>query len=234
MTPRPDIDQVRRRWAEIVVRASTHPPTRPVVEEAKALRCDGTCLVIGLPAAKPWLTDAANRRAGVIAAALAETFGGSWDVRAEPIAPARASQNPSEPRRAASPVPWSQGSARPRPVPAVPSRNDAHWSAARIPTSRDSERARRGLEKERLAASLHAAEDAERKAAETKKARERAARERKGPSSEELLARRAATEAYRAQQAESVNYARKLAAERARPVGGGSLPSGPNDWREQE
>jgi hypothetical protein len=55
-----------------------------------------------------------------------------------------------------------------------------------------------------------------------------------GPTSEQLQARRAATEAYHVQQAASVDYARKLAAERARPVGGGSLPSGPNDWREQE
>ena len=234
MTPRPDIYQVRRRWAEIVVRASTHPPTRPVVEEAKAVRCDGTCLVIGLPAAKPWLTDAANRRAGVIAAALAETFGVEWDVRAEPIAPGTASPSLSAPSRAAAAVPRSRATARPRPVPAPKSRNEVRRSASQGPTSRDSERERRDREKENLAALLRAAEDAERMAAEMTKARERAARRRRGPTSEQLQARRAATEAYHVQQAASVDYARKLAAERARPVGGGSLPSGPNDWREQE
>lgn len=95
MRTKPNIDDVRHRWGEVVATASSHPPTRPVIVEAQVVAVDSECLVLGFPSTKPWLVEAAARRAGVIESALARTFGCTWSVRSVCLSPEQSEPKPS-------------------------------------------------------------------------------------------------------------------------------------------
>jgi DNA polymerase-3 subunit gamma/tau len=60
--PATDIDEVLRRWPEIVAHLSRRPPLRPLMVECRPIQVEGSTVVLGFPEDKAFLRDVAERR----------------------------------------------------------------------------------------------------------------------------------------------------------------------------
>lgn len=56
------VEDVLRRWPEIVARLSRRPPLRPLIVECRPIQVDGATIVLGFPEEKAFLRDVAERR----------------------------------------------------------------------------------------------------------------------------------------------------------------------------
>lgn len=58
----PAIDEVLRRWPEIVAHLSQRPPLRPLMVECRPIQVEGPTIVLGFPEERAFLREAAERR----------------------------------------------------------------------------------------------------------------------------------------------------------------------------
>jgi len=56
------LDELRRRWPEIVAMISRHPPTKPLIEACRPIAVDGDVVTLGFPESQQFLRDVADRR----------------------------------------------------------------------------------------------------------------------------------------------------------------------------
>ncbi len=75
------VDDVLRRWPEIVARLSRRPPIRPLIVECRPIQVDGATVVLGFPEEKAFLRDVAERRRVEIEAGIAAVLERPVSVR---------------------------------------------------------------------------------------------------------------------------------------------------------
>ncbi len=76
--PRPPIDAVRNRWAEVIERAS--PAIKPLLKECRPVAQDGARLTLAFPEERGFMRQKATTRAGAIEELLAAVLGGNWAI----------------------------------------------------------------------------------------------------------------------------------------------------------
>ncbi|HXG39962.1 MAG TPA: hypothetical protein VNJ28_03375, partial [Candidatus Limnocylindrales bacterium] len=77
----PALDELRRRWPEVVATAAQDPPTKPLIEAGLPVAVEGSVVTLGFPESRAFLRDAAERRRPKIEAALARVLGRAVSVR---------------------------------------------------------------------------------------------------------------------------------------------------------
>jgi hypothetical protein len=75
------LDEVRRRWPEIVATISSHPPTKPLIEACRPVAVDGAMVTLGFPESQQFLCDVADRRRPTLEEGLARVLGQPVSVR---------------------------------------------------------------------------------------------------------------------------------------------------------
>jgi DNA polymerase-3 subunit gamma/tau len=75
------IEELRRRWPELVAFMSQDPPTKPLVEAGLPLSVQGEVVTLGFPEDKAFLRDAAERRRAKLEAGLTRFLGRPVVVR---------------------------------------------------------------------------------------------------------------------------------------------------------
>lgn len=93
----PALDELRRRWPEIVAIVSRHPPTKPLIEACRPIAVDGDLVTLGFPESQQFLRDVADRRRPTLEEGLGRVLGRPVSVRCvatnvelDPILPADA------------------------------------------------------------------------------------------------------------------------------------------------
>lgn len=77
----PAIDEVLRRWPEIVAHLSQRPPLRPLMVECRPIQVEGPTIVLGFPEERAFLREAAERRRQEIEAGMAAVLDRKVAVR---------------------------------------------------------------------------------------------------------------------------------------------------------
>jgi DNA polymerase III subunit gamma/tau len=73
-----ELSGVRRRWADVVERAS--PALKPLLRECRPVGLDGARLTLAFPEERGFMREKARLRAGAIEQLLSSVLGGSWAV----------------------------------------------------------------------------------------------------------------------------------------------------------
>ncbi len=96
-TPGVALDELRRRWPEVVALISRHPPTKPLIEACRPIAVEGAVVTLGFPESQLFLRDVADRRRATLEDGLGRVLGRPVSVRCvatnvdpEPAAPADA------------------------------------------------------------------------------------------------------------------------------------------------
>jgi DNA polymerase-3 subunit gamma/tau len=75
---RPDVGELRGRWAEVVERAT--PVIKPLLRECRPVALDGVRLTLGFPEGRDFMRSRISQRAGAIEQLLGGIFGGAWAI----------------------------------------------------------------------------------------------------------------------------------------------------------
>ncbi len=75
------LDEIRRRWPEIVAMISRHPPTKPLIEACRPIAVDGGVVTLGFAESQLFLRDVADRRRGSLEEGLGRVLGYPVTVR---------------------------------------------------------------------------------------------------------------------------------------------------------
>ncbi len=76
-----DLDRLRSRWSEVVVRISQHPPTKPLISACRPISVDGDVVTLGFPEDQAFLKDVAERRRSILESGVSEFVGRPVRVR---------------------------------------------------------------------------------------------------------------------------------------------------------
>ena len=76
-----DLDRLRARWPEVVVRISQHPPTKPLISACRPISVDGDVVTLGFPEDQAFLKDVAERRRSILESGVGEFVGRPVRVR---------------------------------------------------------------------------------------------------------------------------------------------------------
>jgi DNA polymerase-3 subunit gamma/tau len=77
----PDLEDLRRRWPEIVARISEHPPTKPLISVCRPIAVDGAIVTLGFPEGQPFYRDVAERRRPILEEGISAFLGREVNVR---------------------------------------------------------------------------------------------------------------------------------------------------------
>jgi hypothetical protein len=75
------LDELRRRWPEIVVHISQHPPTKPLIAACRPIAVEGNTVVLGFPEEQAFLKDVAERRRAILEEGVGRYLGRDVAVR---------------------------------------------------------------------------------------------------------------------------------------------------------
>ena len=75
------LDELRRRWPEVVALISRHPPTKPLIEACRPIAVDGAVVTLGFPESQLFLRDVADRRRATLEDGLGRVLGRPVSVR---------------------------------------------------------------------------------------------------------------------------------------------------------
>ncbi len=79
--PGSDLDVLRSRWAEVVIRVSAHPPTKPLIAVCRPISVEDGIVTLGFPEDQGFLRAVAERRRGVLEEGIGAVLGRSVGVR---------------------------------------------------------------------------------------------------------------------------------------------------------
>jgi DNA polymerase III subunit gamma/tau len=79
--PRPTLQMLLERWAEIVEVISKSPPTRPLIVACRPVGVDGSVVTLGFPEAQSFFKDVAERRRAIIEDGVSRVLGVPVSVR---------------------------------------------------------------------------------------------------------------------------------------------------------
>ncbi len=79
-TPGP-LEELRRRWPEIVAHISEHPPTKPLIAACRPISVDGNIVTLGFPEGQAFLRDVAERRRSILEEGVGRYLGHPVSVR---------------------------------------------------------------------------------------------------------------------------------------------------------
>lgn len=60
------LEELRRKWPEIVAHISRHPPTKPLIAACRPIGVEGNVVILGFPEEQAFLKDVAERRRGIL------------------------------------------------------------------------------------------------------------------------------------------------------------------------
>ncbi len=75
---RPELDQLRGRWAEVVEQAT--PVIKPLLKECRPVAIDGARLTLAFPEGRDFLRSRIAERSAAVEQLLASIFGGGWAI----------------------------------------------------------------------------------------------------------------------------------------------------------
>lgn len=75
------LEELRRRWPEIVGHISQHPPTKPLIAACRPIGVDGSVVTLGFPEEQAFLKDVAERRRGILEEGVGRYLGRPVIVR---------------------------------------------------------------------------------------------------------------------------------------------------------
>jgi DNA polymerase-3 subunit gamma/tau len=81
VTANTDLERLRARWPEVVVRISQHPPTKPLISACRPISVDGDVVTLGFPEDQAFLKDVAERRRSILESGVGEFVGRPVRVR---------------------------------------------------------------------------------------------------------------------------------------------------------
>ncbi len=75
------LEELRRRWPDIVTHISRHPPTKPLITACRPIAVDGNIVTLGFPEDQAFLRDVAERRRGILEEGVGHYLGRVVNVR---------------------------------------------------------------------------------------------------------------------------------------------------------
>lgn len=76
-----DLDELNRKWPEIVAHISQHPPTKPLISACRPIAVDGNVVTLGFPEGQAFLADVAERRRANLEEGIGHFLGHDVAVR---------------------------------------------------------------------------------------------------------------------------------------------------------
>ena len=76
--PRPELDQIRSRWPEVIDRAT--PVIKPLIRESQPWALDGARLTLAFPEGREFMRTRIASRTPAIETLLTEVLGGIWAI----------------------------------------------------------------------------------------------------------------------------------------------------------
>ncbi|HEY6058734.1 MAG TPA: DNA polymerase III subunit gamma/tau [Candidatus Limnocylindrales bacterium] len=80
-TGQDDLDELMRRWPEVVAHVSQHPPTKPLIAACRPIAVEGNVVTLGFPEGQAFLKDVAERRRAILEEGVGRFLGRPVAVR---------------------------------------------------------------------------------------------------------------------------------------------------------